>query len=294
MKIVIIENELYLAQSIAAKLQEVGHTVVIYSSIKEAIKSSNGDVYLLSTTLPGQNYTPLITKFKEKIIILMVNYINNDTVGIPLQQGANDYILKPFMIEELRRKIDHYQEYQNLKEQNRLFLDYTENLLKDITVNLQIEKIQTPIAFLTNYSKLVDKIVFSYASLHRKHISFISLADKEWREKIASSAEDSLLYISELQVLKKLEREQLFEYLKEYDFILSTTSEIDMPYEVIKLKSENRLYDQDEILAVDDYVKYIVNSFQNKYPDTELSKKLGISRKSLWEKRKKYGIFKQK
>jgi len=294
MKIVIIENELYLAQSIAAKLQEAGHTVVIYSSIKEAIKGSNGDVYLLSTTLPGQNCTPLITKFKEKIIILMVNYINNDTVGIPLQQGANDYILKPFMIEELRRKIDHYQEYKNLKEQNRLFLDYTENLLKDITVNLQIEKIQTPIAFLTNYSKLVDKIVFSYASLHRKHITFISLADKEWREKIASSAEDSLLYLSELQTLKKGEREQLFEYLKGYDFILSTTSEIEMPYNVIKLKSENRLYDEDEILTVDDYVKYIVNSFQSKYPDTELSKKLGISRKSLWEKRKKYGIFKQK
>ncbi len=294
MKIVIIENELYLAQSIAAKLQEAGHTVVIYSSIKEAIKGSNGDVYLLSTTLPGQNCTPLITKFKEKIIILMVNYINNDTVGIPLQQGANDYILKPFMIEELRRKIDHYQEYKNLKEQNRLFLDYTENLLKDITVNLQIEKIQTPIAFLTNYSKLVDKIVFSYASLHRKHITFISLADKEWREKIASSAEDSLLYLSELQTLKKGEREQLFEYLKGYDFILSTTSEIEMPYDVIKLKSENRLYDEDEILTVDDYVKYIVNSFQSKYPDTELSKKLGISRKSLWEKRKKYGIFKQK
>ncbi len=294
MKIVIIENELYLAQSIAAKLQEVGHTVAIYSSIKEAIRGSNGDVYLLSTTIPGQNCTPLITKFKEKIIILMVNYINNDTVGIPLQQGANDYILKPFMIEELRRKIDHYQEYKNLKEQNRLFLDYTENLLKDITVNLQIEKIQTPIAFLTNYSKLVDKIVFSYASLHRKHITFISLADKEWREKIASSAEDSLLYLSELQTLKKGEREQLFEYLKGYDFILSTTSEIEMPYNVIKLKSENRLYDEDEILTVDDYVKYIVNSFQSKYPDTELSKKLGISRKSLWEKRKKYGIFKQK
>ncbi|MEA1917106.1 MAG: helix-turn-helix domain-containing protein, partial [Campylobacterota bacterium] len=31
-----------------------------------------------------------------------------------------------------------------------------------------------------------------------------------------------------------------------------------------------------------------------KFPDTELSKKLGISRKSLWEKRKKYGISKQK
>jgi DNA-binding NtrC family response regulator len=38
----------------------------------------------------------------------------------------------------------------------------------------------------------------------------------------------------------------------------------------------------------------MVLNFQNNYPDTELSKKLGISRKSLWEKRKKFGIEKDK
>ena len=35
-------------------------------------------------------------------------------------------------------------------------------------------------------------------------------------------------------------------------------------------------------------------NFQDKYPDTELSRRLGISRKSLWEKRKKFGIEKIK
>jgi DNA-binding NtrC family response regulator len=38
----------------------------------------------------------------------------------------------------------------------------------------------------------------------------------------------------------------------------------------------------------------MVLNFQHTYPDTELSKKLGISRKSLWEKRKKFGIEKDK
>jgi len=111
MKIIIVENELYLAQSIASKLGENGFGTEIFSSIKEAMQS-NGDVYLLSTNLPGQNTAPLITEFKDKIIILMVSYINNDTVGEPLKLGAKDYIVKPFMIEELLRKIEHYQEYQ--------------------------------------------------------------------------------------------------------------------------------------------------------------------------------------
>ena len=38
----------------------------------------------------------------------------------------------------------------------------------------------------------------------------------------------------------------------------------------------------------------IAKAYQAKYPDTELSKKLGISRKSLWEKRKKYDVAKKK
>jgi len=100
MKIIIVENELYLAQSIASKLAEQGYDTEIYSSVKEAM-SSHGDVYLLSTNLPGQNTSPLITAFKDKIIILMVNYINNDTVGEPLKLGAKDYIVKPFMLEDL-------------------------------------------------------------------------------------------------------------------------------------------------------------------------------------------------
>ena len=293
MKIIIVENELYLAQSISAKLLEGGYETEIFSSIKEAMKS-NGDVYLLSTTLPGQSCAPLISRFKEKIIILMVSYINNDTVSIPLQQGAKDYIVKPFMIEELQRKIEHYRKYQELIQENRFYSEYTQSLLKGIAIDINTEKIQTPIVILTNYSRLVDKVVFSYVETHRKPLSFIPLADKNWKEKIAAAAPGTLLYLSELQLLKKLEREQLFEMIKGLDFILSTTSNLETPFEMIELQTESKLYDQNEILTIDDYVKFIVNHFQYKFPDTELSKKLGISRKSLWEKRKKYGIFKKK
>jgi DNA-binding NtrC family response regulator len=60
------------------------------------------------------------------------------------------------------------------------------------------------------------------------------------------------------------------------------------------LQSELKIFDHGDILCIDDYVKYVITTFQGKFPDTELSKKLGISRKSLWEKRKKYGIAKKK
>jgi DNA-binding NtrC family response regulator len=294
MKITIIENELYLAQSISTKLNQAGYETEIFSSIKEAMSSSSGDAYLLSTNLPGQNFNPLITKYKDKIIILMVSYINNDTVAVPLKLGANDYIVKPFMIEELKRKIEHYKEYQTLKKYKNLYKEYTEYLLNDINITEDISKINTPIVILTNYIKMIDKLAFTYAQKYDRVLVFIPLGLKNWKEKIENANPKHLLYISELQVLKKSERDQLFELLKRRDFIISTTTDIETPYPRLEINTDNKLYDQNEILTIDDYVKFIVNSFQYQFPDTELSKKLGISRKSLWEKRKKYGIFKKK
>ena len=293
MKIIIVENELYLAQSIASKLGENGFETEIFSSIKEAMNSS-GDVYLLSTNLPGQNTGPLITQFKDKIIILMVSYINNDTVGEPLKLGAKDYIVKPFMIEELLRKIEHYQEYQDLKKHTLLYQEYMKNLLQEIKTDFNSEKLTTPLVIQTNYQRLVDKIVFEYAQNNNKLLTFVPLGDKEWREKIANAGARSLLYITEVHTLKKADREHLLLLLNGYDFILCTTSELETDFTTITLNTDSKLYDQNEILTIDDYVKFIVNSFQYKFPDTELSKKLGISRKSLWEKRKKYGLFKKK
>ncbi len=293
MKIIIVENELYLAQSIASKLAENGFETEIYSSIKEAMASS-GDVYLLSTNLPGQNVTPLITQFKDKIIILMVSYINNDTVGEPLKLGAKDYIVKPFMIEELLRKIEHYQEYQELKKHTRLYQEYMENLLKEIETDFDVDTLSTPLVIQTNYQRLADKIVFEYAHKNDRLLTFIPLGNKEWKEKLEQASPKSLLYITEIHTLKKADREFLLDELKKYDFILSTTSELESDFNTIELNTDSKLYDQNEILTIDDYVKFIVNSFQYKFPDTELSKKLGISRKSLWEKRKKYGLFKKK
>ncbi|MHB9016014.1 MAG: response regulator [Sulfurovum sp.] len=293
MKIIIVENELYLAQSIASKLSGNGYDTEIYSSTKEAMKS-HGDVYLLSTNLPGQSTAPLIKEFKDKIIILMVNYINNDTVGEPLKLGAKDYIVKPFMLEDLMRKIKHYNEYQTLRQQTSLYQEYMQNLLHDIETDFDTESITTPLIIETNYQRLVDKIVFEHAQQNNMLMTFIPLSDKNWKEKIEKSSSSAVLYITEIHELKKTDKELLLELLKTYNFILCTTSTIESEFKTITLNTDSKLYDQNEILTIDDYVKFIVNSFQYKFPDTELSKKLGISRTSLWEKRKKYNLFKKK
>jgi hypothetical protein len=198
------------------------------------------------------------------------------------------------MIEELMRKIEHYQEYQELKKRTELYQEYMDNLLKDIKTEDCTDKLCTPLVIQTNYQRLVDKVVFEYAQNEGKLLCFVPLTEKAWKEKISNSPSSAILYITEINTLKKADREFLLEELKSYEFIMCSTEELECEFDTITLNTDSKLYDQNEILTIDDYVKFIVNSFQYKFPDTELSKKLGISRKSLWEKRKKYELFKKK
>ena len=78
----------------------------------------------------------------------------------------------------------------------------------------------------------------------------------------------------------------IFVLLMGYTFTLS--------FNKVSFEKSSTMMMTNNIMTINDYVKMMVLSYQSKYPDTELSKKLGISRKSLWEKRKKLGIEKKK
>jgi len=295
MKILIIENEIYLAQSIATKLGELGHNCEMCTSTKDAIRSNNYDVVLLSTNINGQDFHPVIETFKNSIVILMVSYISNDTVSKPLAAGAKDYILKPFMIEELVRKIDHYQDYESLKKLNATYEKYLAHSFTNTQHNLDIDELELPVCIYTNFQKHADALSFEYAKKHNLTLQFIPLSDPKAFQEIENASNNTLLYLIELETLKKAERDTLFELIDEKQAILVATEKVDdLPLTTHEIKSQSNIFDKGEILPIEDYVKFIVLQYQDQYPDTELSKKLGISRKSLWEKRKKYDIIKKK
>jgi DNA-binding response OmpR family regulator len=288
LRILIIENEVYLAQSIATKLSELGHICEMCTSTRDAIKSNVYDVVLLSTNINGQDFSPVIETFKKSIIILMVSYISNDTVSKPLSAGAKDYILKPFMIEELIRKINHYQDYEKLKKRNEAYDKYLTHTFSSLSGEHNFDNLELPVFISSSYQKHADSFAFEYAKKKNLPLHFITLSDIKAMSEIESITENSLIYIIDLQILKKSERKALYALLENKKAIVCSTDKIeDDEYEIIDIKSESNIFDQGEILPIEDYVKYIVLNYQHKFPDTELTKKLGISRKSLWEKRKK-------
>jgi len=295
MKILIVENEIYLAQSIASKLIEIGYKCDIATTVQDALKEDQYDSVLLSTNISGQNFYPVIKKHQNSIIILMISYISNDTVSKPMNAGANDYVQKPFMIEELVRKLNHLNDFDILKRENTTYKDYLLHSFESSNLPKITNKIKFPAIIKTNSQKMADALVFEYCSNIKKSFSFISLTSSNTIEKILKTPSDEIIYLTELQKMKKSEKAKIFDAIKDRPVFLSTTDLTEnAPYFYIELNNNSKILEEGDILSIDDYVKHIILNFQNKFPDTELSKKLGISRKSLWEKRKKYGINKKK
>jgi DNA-binding NtrC family response regulator len=296
MKILIVENEIYLAQSIATKLTEVGYICEIAATIKDAMREDRYDAVLLSTNISGQNFYPVIEKHKNAIIILMISYISNDTVTNPIKAGASDYIQKPFMIEELIRKLQHLTLFNSLKKENRTYKEYVNNLFESSDIKAIDPKTKLPILIKTSFQKHADAVVFHYSVEKKEPFVFISLSNPNAIEKIVKTPYNELLYIVDLQNIKKSDKAKIFNLIEDRRVIISTTDTTESyeGIEQMEITTDSKVFDRSDILSIDDYVKYVILNFQNKFPDTELSKKLGISRKSLWEKRKKYGIAKKK
>ena len=130
MDILILDEEIHLAQKVALRLQEEGHHCIHISNIKEINFSLNYHIILLSTNISSIDVEKIIKEYSNSIIILLVSYVSDATVSKPLKDGANDYIVKPFIMEELVRKIYHYKECKELKRENHNLYNYLEFAFK--------------------------------------------------------------------------------------------------------------------------------------------------------------------
>ncbi|EKU12520.1 response regulator [Campylobacter showae] len=308
MRVLIIENEIYLAQSIASKLENLGYECEIARSAAEVMKSEpeqrakeggkdvHFDVVLLSSAFAGDETLKIIQKFKDSVVILLITYISNDTVSIPIQAGASDYIQKPFMIEELVRKIKHFEEFRRLQTFIKTYQDYLNYHFKAVSaLNFDFKRIKLPLLIKCNKMINADNFVFEYAKALNLSFKYVPLEPGIDVEAIAAANPRTLLYFSNFQILRQETKNQIVSLAAKRKLIASSTNlNEETPMETLNITSDEKNFQIDEILTIDDYIKHIIVNYQDKYPDTELSKKLGISRKSLWEKRKKYDVVKKK
>lgn len=287
MKILIIESESYLAQSIANKLGALGHECTNAASLAAAAGlAEEFEAVLLSTSWSGASFYPLIEKFRRSIIILMVAYVDSETVLNPVKAGATDYIQKPFMIEELIKKIEHYAQFRSLKSQNEAY----EALLKEVSLSCEIPhtrlaQIKFPL-LLRGDAAARAAAVFKIALALKSRLKILSAQSPELLERGAE-----IFYAPDFDSLSGAQKEKFISKTKSMRVIAGSIGAQKGFSDEITLGSSK---ERSEILSIEEYVKLTIVAHQDEYFDSDLAAALGISRKSLWEKRKKYGIARKK
>ena len=113
-KILYVEDEIFLAKIVGETLQSRGYDVVMEADGAKALDVFNRekpDVCILDIMLPGKDGFMIADEIREKnaqvpIIFLSAKSQTSDVVN-GLKLGANDYIRKPFSMEELIVRVEN-------------------------------------------------------------------------------------------------------------------------------------------------------------------------------------------
>lgn len=171
MKLLLIEDEIDLQESIVTYLQSEGfaiETASDYIEGEDKVSLYNYDCLIIDITLPGGSGLDLIRLLKQKdteagvIIISAKNSLDDKLVGLDI--GADDYLTKPFHLSELNARIKSIIRRRNFKGGNTL--DYNEIQItfdsRKVTVSgkeivLTKKEYDLLLYFITNQSKVLDK-----------------------------------------------------------------------------------------------------------------------------------------
>lgn len=138
MRILIIEDEYKLADIIASRLKKEHYTVDISTDGEEGLYNALTDIYdliILDVMLPKLNGFEILKEIRNKninskVIMLTAKAMLDDKLT-GFESGADDYVTKPFHIEELVARIN----VQLRKKSNRVNTDYIE--YSDLKLNIK-------------------------------------------------------------------------------------------------------------------------------------------------------------
>ncbi len=112
MRIVIVEDNETLANAIAYRLRDRGHAAEVLTDGDEAdlyLAQEGADLVVLDINLPGQSGLEILQSLRNRgdgvpVILLTARAETSDRVS-GLDMGADDYLVKPFEMDELEARI---------------------------------------------------------------------------------------------------------------------------------------------------------------------------------------------
>jgi DNA-binding response OmpR family regulator len=213
MKVLIIEDEKDLSESISAYLKSENFTCEAAFDFREALEKISLYDYaciILDINLPGGNGLNLLKELKRNqkadgvLIISARNSLDDKITG--LKSGADDYLTKPFHLSELAARVSAIIRRKSFEGNNSLHVDQLHLDLLDKNVRVD-----------DNYIDLTRKeydLLLYFISNKNKVIGKGAIAEHLWGDNMDMADNYDFIYTHIKNLRKKLLRAGAKDYIK--------------------------------------------------------------------------------
>lgn len=213
MKILVIEDEQALLESILTYFTGEGNICEYasdFSTALEKISMYNYDCILLDLGLPGGEGLELLTKLKQLkkrdgvLIISARHSLDDKLAGLDL--GADDYLVKPFHLSELKARVSAIIRRKNFDGDNVI-------LFNEINVDVFAMKVMIGENHIVLTKKEFDLLVY-FLSNKNKVVTKNAMAEHLWGDEMDLSDDFDFIYTHVKNLRKKLMEGGAADYLR--------------------------------------------------------------------------------
>jgi DNA-binding response OmpR family regulator len=200
MKILLLEDDALLSKILTKHLEELYEVSAIYdgNSALELLEERKFDLLILDSNVPGISGLELIKELRSyndtTPIIMITAYQDTTHLKTAFTNGCNDYIKKPFELDELDMRIENISRTFNI-EQNKI-ITISQNTLFDATNN-QIIKGEQNFSIAKKESEFLNYLVTN----RNRIISKEELTQNLWSFENMPSDATLRVYIRNLRAL---------------------------------------------------------------------------------------------
>ena len=222
-KIILVEDEINIASFIERGLREFGHEVsVVYDGNAgwELLQNESFDLLILDIIMPGMNGLELCRMYRQRFgyhspVVMLTALGTTDDIVKGLDAGADDYLVKPFAVDELTARVESVLRRYHKSMQDIHVLDVTIH-----TATRLVEKENRTIALTKKeYELLLYLVQNKNIALYRD-----TMYEKVWHEEEFEQTRTLDLHIQRLR--KKLDWHRVIQTVYKIGYMLEVKDEV--------------------------------------------------------------------
>ncbi|MEP6613200.1 MAG: response regulator transcription factor [Mucilaginibacter sp.] len=213
MKILIVEDEEGLRESIEEYFTEAGNiceTAATYQSALAKVNMYRYDCILLDISLPGGNGIEILKSLKDNnqpdgvLIISAKNSLDDRLEGLNI--GADDYLVKPFHLSELKARVSAIIRRKSYNGSNLL-------VFNEITIDLQAKEVKVDNTQI-KFTRKEFALLLYFIANKGKVVSKNAIAEHLWGDGIDMANNFDFIYSHIKNIRKKLMEAGCTDYIQ--------------------------------------------------------------------------------